>query len=133
MTHTVGTRVTINKPGTRDHGMAGTIKEVDSRGNYKVMADGSRLGRWRPVAEITAPQADAIKENAHDFSTSGLGIGGAGSYVEQPIIPTIAAIKRVERMEQRATYCKRCGDSDVFDGAMFTTARGSGICDDCFG
>lgn len=62
---------------------------------------------------------------------SGLGVGGAGSYVEPTIIPTIAAIERVERMEKRATYCRKCGQSDVWDGAMFTTGGGD-VCDDCY-
>ena len=64
-----------------------------------------------------------------------MGIGGIGTYAENemPVIPSVAAIECMERMEARARYCRRCGQSDVFDGAMFTTDRGSGLCDDCYG
>ena len=68
---------------------------------------------------------------SYDFSASGLGIGGLGTHQEKPIIPTVAAIKRVERLEAEMTVCRRCGASDVFDGAMFTDGGGD-ICDDCF-
>jgi len=67
----------------------------------------------------------------YDFSASGLGIGGLGTYDEKPIIPTVATIQRVERLESEMTVCRRCGASDVFDGAMFTDGGGD-ICDDCF-
>lgn len=33
----------------------------------------------------------------------------------------------------RATTCRRCSKSDLFDGAMFTTDPSSGLCDDCYG
>ena len=68
----------------------------------------------------------------HDFDRTGLGIGGLGRHEEPPIVPTVKAIKRLERMEAGATHCRRCGCSDVFDGAMFTTGGGD-VCDDCFG
>ena len=68
---------------------------------------------------------------SYDFSESGLGIGGLGAYDEKPIIPTVAAIQRVERLEAEMIVCRRCGASDVFDGAMFTDGGGD-ICDDCF-
>ena len=68
-----------------------------------------------------------------DFSRSGLGIGGAGSYQEPPIVPTAAQIRRLEQLEVSATTCRRCGADDVFGGAMFTTDPSSGICDDCYG
>ena len=60
------------------------------------------------------------------------GIGSLGRHVEMPATPSLAAMERIEKMEARACYCRRCGQSDVFDGAMFTTGGGS-ICDDCFG
>jgi len=83
------------------------------------------------------PQPDAPAQTlvdstaTYDFSASGLGIGGLGAYDEKPIIPTIAAIKRVERLEAEMTVCRRCGASDIFDGAMFTNGGGD-VCDDCF-
>jgi len=70
-------------------------------------------------------------ENPRDFSHSGLGIGGLGRHIETPIVPSIEAIKRVEQMEREMIVCRRCGQSDLFDGAMFTTS-GTNICDDCF-
>ncbi len=73
--------------------------------------------RFSPVAPV-------------DFD-SGLGIGGLGRHIEQPVVPTIAAIERVERTEKTAIYCRKCGQSDVWDGAMFTTGGGD-VCDDCY-
>ena len=67
----------------------------------------------------------------HDFDR-GFGIGGLARHEEPPLVPSLAAIERVEAMERRATVCRRCGQSDEFDGAMFTTGGGN-ICDDCFG
>ena len=78
-----------------------------------------------PIASETKTELRQL-----DFDR-GFGIGGLGRHVEQPIVPSIAAIERVEKMEARATYCRHCGQSDVFDGAMFTTGGGN-ICDDCF-
>jgi len=72
-------------------------------------------------------------EHPHDFDRTGLGIGNLGRYVEEPAVPTIQQIERLEKLEAQAQYCKRCGCSDVFDGAMFTTIAGSGLCDDCCG
>jgi hypothetical protein len=69
---------------------------------------------------------------AHDFD-SGLGIGGLGRHIEEKPVPTVEQVKRLEQMEARATYCRKCGQSDVFDGAMFTTDPSSGLCDDCYG
>ena len=67
-----------------------------------------------------------------DFSRSGLGIGGLGSYQEPPFIPTVAQMERMDQMEASATTCRKCGESDVMDGAMFSTDRSSGLCDDCY-
>lgn len=61
----------------------------------------------------------------------GFGIGGLGRHVEEPFIPSVAQMAKLERMEARATHCRRCGESDVVDGAMFTTGGGN-VCDDCF-
>jgi len=72
-------------------------------------------------------------EHPHDFDRTGLGIGGLGRHVEEPAVPTVQQMERLEQMEQSAQYCKRCRHSDVFDGAMFTTDPGSGLCDDCYG
>lgn len=60
------------------------------------------------------------------------GIRGIGIYQENeaPVIPSEAAIVRQERRERQARRCKCCGASEL-DGANFTTAPSSGICDDC--
>jgi len=61
------------------------------------------------------------------------GIGGIGVFSENemPIIPSVAAIERMEKLEKTDVICRRCGASQNFDGAMFTTS-GTNICDDCF-
>lgn len=64
-------------------------------------------------------------------SDSGLGIGGINNDQAAPIIPTQAAIERIEKMRRTDVVCRRCGASQNFDGAMFTTMGGSNICDDC--
>ena len=74
-------------------------------------------------------KAKPPEEHPADFSHSGLGIGGLGSFVEPPFIPTIAQMRRMEQMERETIRCRRCGESD----AMFTTDRSSGLCDDCYG
>ena len=100
------------------------------------------LGLTDRQAEILAGDDEQVQPDApartlvdsgtpYDFSTSGLGIGGLGTHQEMPIIPTVAAIERVERLEAEMIVCRRCGASDVFDGAMFTDGGGD-ICDDCF-
>jgi len=70
-------------------------------------------------------------ENPHDFSHSGLGIGGINNDQSMPEIPSLATMERIERLESTDVICRRCGASKNFDGAMFTTGGGN-ICDDCF-
>ena len=62
---------------------------------------------------------------------SGLGIGGIGNDQSMPTVPSARAFARVQRLSDTDTVCRRCGASKHFDGAMFTTITGSGICDDC--
>ena len=71
-------------------------------------------------------------ENEHDFSWSGLGIGGAGKHEDVPIVPTPAQAERMERRERNVRRCRSCGGTSL-DGTMFTTAPSSGLSDDCFG
>jgi hypothetical protein len=61
----------------------------------------------------------------------GFGIGGLRRH-EEDHVPTAAEIARGEELKRQARYCRRCGCSDIFDGAMFTTDPASGICDDCY-
>ena len=65
-----------------------------------------------------------------DFD-KGFGVGGLANYDELSIIPSIAAMKRLEQIEAAMQVCRRCGESDLLDGAMFTTG-GSNVCDDCY-
>lgn len=76
---------------------------------------------------------NANNECPHDFDRAGLGIGGLSRQIEKPAVLTIKQIKYLRRLEHKATRCRRCGQSDVFDGAMFTTDPSSGLCDDCYG
>ena len=62
---------------------------------------------------------------------SGLGIGGINNDQSAPIVPSIRALKKLEKMVNSDVICKRCGGSKNFDGAMFTTLCGGNICDDC--
>jgi len=39
-------------------------------------------------------------ENPRDFSRSGLGIGSLGRHIEDPVIPSLAALKRIEKAEE---------------------------------
>lgn len=66
----------------------------------------------------------------HDID-SGLGIGGVNNDQQMPAIPTVQAIKRVQQMYDTDIVCRRCGASQNFDGAVFSTLAGSNICDDC--
>lgn len=77
------------------------------------------------------PVVTLVEEHPADFSHSGLGIGGLANYEEAPVIPSVQALERVQRMHDTDVVCRRCGASKNFDGAMFTTG-GRNICDDCF-
>jgi hypothetical protein len=71
------------------------------------------------------------EQDGLDFD-QGFGIGGLGRHEEPPVVPSEEALERYERLQKRARYCRQCGQSDVFDGVMFTTLGGD-ICDDCAG
>jgi hypothetical protein len=104
----------------------------DEKGNRYALAleDGLILATpEQPAGQPPQPP----DESPYDFDSGGFGIGGLGRYEEPPVIPSAKALERYERLEKRATYCRQCGQSDVFDGAMFTTLAGSGLCDDCVG
>jgi hypothetical protein len=72
-----------------------------------------------------------VQQNGPTDFDSGLGIGGLGRHEEKPIVPIATQVERMEKAQARARICRRCGQSDVFDGAMFTTGGGN-VCDDCF-
>jgi len=85
--------------------------------------------RYEPLQSTTPSRGSTA--TGHDFD-KGFGIGGLGRFQETSTIPTPEQMKRIEKMMARATTCRRCGQNDVFDGAMFTTVGGN-ICDDCCG
>jgi hypothetical protein len=115
---------------TRYKGQIGTVRKVTKSGMVKVSGIHDRLIRV-PPHWLKLVSEEPARDDASDFD-QGFGIGGLGRHIEAPIIPTVEAIARVEEMEQRAQTCRKCGQNDVFDGAMFTTAQDSGLCDDCY-
>lgn len=86
------------------------------------------FGEYHTVELVTPAPIIGIEFGDTD---SGLGIGGIGNDQSMPVIPSARAISRVQRMRDTDIVCKKCGASKNFDGAMFTTNAGSGICDDC--
>lgn len=95
-------------------------------------------GNFQPVPEyvkqMRASRESRILPAATPASdTAILGIGGIGIFAEneKPTIPTARQIERMERLDREAIRCRICGQTDIFDGAMFTTIRGGDICDDC--
>ena len=89
--------------------------------------------RYEPASQHTAISAVVDSADEHQDFDGGFGIGGLGRYVEEPIIPTVEQMNRQEALERRARRCRKCGQTDVFDGAMFTVDPESGLCDDCYG
>lgn len=100
---------------------------IDGPGNY-TWNETERT--YEPAVQPEPPQP--AKQRGYDFDR-GFGIGGLGRYEETPFIPTIRQIEQLEHLEATDTVCRRCGGSENFDGAMFTTDRSSGYCDDCYG
>jgi hypothetical protein len=90
------------------------------------------LNGWRVLKNTPkpAPTSSAHRWQSMDID-SGLGIGGINNDQSMPIIPSVRAIERVQKMHDTDTICRKCGASKNFDGAMFTTLSGSDICDDC--
>ena len=96
--------------------------------NRWVCGHGGSQSRENVMAVIKDKNAQTYQSIDID---SGLGIGGINNDQSMPTIPSIEALERVQRMEDTDIVCKRCHSSKNFDGAMFTTMAGSGICDDC--
>ena len=128
----IGDRVQINEPEATYHGKLATITAIDktNANPFQAHIDGDDyfVKFWYIENELLP--AGSKQTTRPDFD-KGFGIGGLGRYVEDPIIPTVAQIERHEKMEAQATFCSRCGESDAFDGAMFTTGGGN-VCDDCY-
>ena len=104
------------------------------QGSYKITFDGT-MTRAEAEAErdrLNHSVLDQEPSQSYDFDR-GFGIGGLARYAEPPVIPTVQQMERVAKLEAQAVRCRRCGDTDMFDGAMFTTDAASGLCDDCYG
>jgi len=139
----INDQVFINFPRSLDHGKSATIIAINPAHTnpYQAQIDGDDFAFWYTAGQLStepiraraqAPQTIAKPtESPYDFDRTGAGIGGIGRFQDDPIIPTQKAFERYEQLRARATYCRRCHQSDVFDGAMFTTDPASGLCDDC--
>lgn len=132
--HKIDDRVKINEPRNLDHNKLATVRAIDfTNGNpYQAHVDGDEYAFWYKESMLTPVNESAVNEAVSDLD-SGLGIGGLARHVEEMPVPSLAAMKRVEKLESEATTCRKCGDDDAFDGAMFTTDPASGSCDDCYG
>jgi hypothetical protein len=82
-----------------------------------------RRQTWAYLGSLTANK----EQPKNDFD-SGLGIGGLGRQQAARRVPTASEIERRQQMQESATYCSECGQSDL-SGAMFTTL--GDVCDDC--
>lgn len=132
--YTVGQTVYINDRSTW-HGQPRTVTAINSNrnGHPYLLSDGfyypeSELSTTPVIEPPTLPPRIAWQTMDID---SGLGIGGINNDQSMPFVPSAAALKRVQRMHDTDTVCRRCGASAKFDGAMFTTLGGTNICDDC--
>lgn len=110
-----------------------TVKKVSTGQHRPHIAPRGQGEMTISEARVEAERLNNALPAQHATGHGIIGIGGIGIYEENemPQIPTVAQIERMERLERQATYCQRCGESDVFDGAMFTTLGSSGLCDDC--
>lgn len=119
------TQAQLDEDATRPSHHSSKYPNVTRPGEYHYSeAD----NEFYPIAQDATAQ---VVEQA-DFD-GGFGIGGLSRYIEDPIIPTVKQMERQDQMERKAQYCRSCGCSDIFDGAMFSTDASSGLCDDCYG
>lgn len=132
--YTVGQTVYINDNRSHLHGRQFTIEAISTKKAYAYQVD----GLWYPEAELSAaplvtqPTPVAAKAQWESWdSDSGLGIGGINNDQSMPVVPSVAAIARVQHLHDTDTVCRCCGASAHFDGAMFTTLGSTNICDDC--
>ncbi len=49
------------------------------------------------------------------------------------VTPSLASVEKYDRASKQTKHCKVCGQSDSFDGAMFTVDSSRKTCDDCYG
>jgi len=108
-----------------------TGEVVGQRGEALRVQVGKRVLLVHPSDARDVPASvKGSAESPLDFDR-GFGIGGLGRFEETPIIPSVQAIEREQRMMDTDVVCRKCGASMNFDGAMFTNGGGD-ICDDCF-
>lgn len=93
-------------------------------------SNGGQMG-FGEMHEVVLVSTQPIGNPESHDTDSGLGIGGIANDQSMPTVPSARALARVQRLSDTDTVCRRCGASKHFDGAMFTTIAGSGICDDC--
>jgi hypothetical protein len=133
----VGDTVKLIDAASRANGITGSVTEINLSGRgYPYRVDFGVHHAYHPeselgTAETIHPQRVPVAEYQSMDIDSGLGTGGIDNDQSVPIIPSLRAIERVQKMHDTDTVCKRCGQSANFDGAMFTTLCGSNICDDC--
>ena len=123
------------------------LRSVDDLLNFTDSGDGKMVALAADAAKALGQPREWIEkhideprcgptvegESACGFGHSGLGIGGLAHCQEDMPVPSVETLERVKRMEQEMQVCRRCGENDLFDGAMFTTDPSSGYCDDCYG
>lgn len=129
--YTVGQTVYINDRSSVWHGQPRRVEKI-TRNEYAYLLDD---GFYYPEKLLSAESPVSSPPTSAQWETmdidTGLGIGGIANDQSMPFVPSIAAIKRVQRLHDTDIVCRRCGASAKFDGAMFTTLGGSNICDDC--
>lgn len=136
MTHkfAVGQLVYINEPSNLFHGYPRTVVSIEDWIYPYKLDDGFCYPEDKLSAESptrTTPAQPASREWQTMDIDSGLGIGGIGNDQAAPLVPSVEAIERVRKLTDTDTICRKCGASQNFDGAMFTTISGGDICDDC--
>ncbi len=71
-----------------------------------------------------------------DFDGSGLGIGGAGRHnLAEETLELLARgemrVEQRERPDRKFLRCRECGQTGYTGEYPFSTAPGTGLCDDC--
>jgi hypothetical protein len=112
MDYKIGQEITVN-------GRTATIEKIYPDG-VSAYTEGDDDAMFYEFSEIAAPMRDA---GEWDYYTP-------AAHATENLI-TDKSIERYENKVRQARRCKRCGQTDLFDGVMFTNGGGD-ICDDCF-
>lgn len=129
----VGQQVTVDHPGEAYNGETATIIQARPGEEFPYQVEmATPDDEGETLFWMGADEVQAATEPTSE-SEPVLGIGGIGIFAENemPVIPSPAAMARMEQLQKTDIVCRRCGQSKNFDGAMFTTGGGD-ICDDCF-